>query len=172
MADERLKDLIHYVCWKCADPSKLGVTKLYKILWFSDTWHYRLHGRPITGADYVKREHGPAPRRGLPAIEELKREGRIVEPHRQGLQFERHDFVALIDADTSRFSAEELAIIDAVMGEVCENHTATSISDLSHDQVWDAAQMGEIIPMVAVLAARAGDVTDEDKAWADGVIGG
>jgi Protein of unknown function (DUF4065) len=170
MADDRLMDLIHYVCWKCEDPSRLGITKLYKILWFSDAWHYRLHGRPITDAEYVKREHGPAPRRGLPAIEELKRRGRIVEPERQGFRFERRDLIALTDADVSKFSPAEISIVDAVIAEVCENYTATSISDFSHDQVWDAARMGEVIPLNAILASVAGEITDDDMAWADDII--
>jgi Protein of unknown function (DUF4065) len=170
MVDDRLRDLIHYVCWKCEDPSKLGVTKLYKILWFSDTWHYRLHGRPITGAEYVKREFGPAPRRGLPAIEELKRDGRLVEPARQGIPFERRDLIAVVVPDTSGFSPAELMIVDTVIKEICDNYTAAGISELSHDIVWDVAQMGEVIPVFAVLASVPGEITDADMQWANDVI--
>jgi len=42
---------------------KLGITKLNKLLYYSDFEHYRLYGRPILGDNYKRMEHGPVPKR-------------------------------------------------------------------------------------------------------------
>jgi uncharacterized phage-associated protein len=39
----------------------LGITKLNKLLYFSDFEHYRLYGRPILGDKYTRMERGPVP---------------------------------------------------------------------------------------------------------------
>jgi hypothetical protein len=48
-----------------------GAVKINKALFHADFGHMRAYGRPITGADYQKLEHGPAPRRLLPVRSRL-----------------------------------------------------------------------------------------------------
>ena len=58
----KFKTLVQFIVSRCADdPSRLGYTKLNKILWYSETNHYLKTGAPLTGANYVKRQHGPVP---------------------------------------------------------------------------------------------------------------
>jgi hypothetical protein len=69
----------HYIIARC-DPTKLGATKLKKVLWFADVMYYRHHGRTITGVDnYVKRQFGPVQRTMLGVLDELKRHQKIAE---------------------------------------------------------------------------------------------
>jgi hypothetical protein len=68
------------------------------------------------------------------------------------------------------FSETEREIIDNVIAWVCDAHTATSISDLSHDAIWEAADEGEEIPLYAVLAATPGAITQADMDWADKIV--
>ena len=56
----KLKELILYVAGRLAGDRFGGATKLNKVLYFSDFAHVRMHGRPITGAEYQKLENGPA----------------------------------------------------------------------------------------------------------------
>jgi hypothetical protein len=165
-----LKELTHYICWKVDDPSKLGATKLNKALWFADTIAYRANGRSITNTTYVKRQFGPVPKRILPALEELKREGKLLIRESAYFNLLKRDFVALSPASETMFSEEERSIIDLVVDWICEKHTATSISDLSHDAIWEAAEDGEEIPLYAVLAASSGEITEQDKEWASELI--
>jgi hypothetical protein len=169
MASQKFRDLVHYVCWKCEDPSQLGATKLNKILWFVDTFTYRRDGVSLTGERYVKRQFGPVPYSMLPALTKLREEGKIFirEPH---AEFQPREYVALMAPNTAAFSEKDVRFIDAVIDTICKSHTATSISEFSHDQIWAAAQMGEEIPLYAVLAATPGEITDADMAWADTVI--
>lgn len=165
-----LKELTHYVCWKVDDPAKLGATKLNKALWFSDTIAYRLSGRAITGSPYVKRPFGPVPKRILPVLSELQAEGKIAVRERPRFNYIQREFMALQAPSGAAFSEQERDIIDQVVAWVCNEHTASSISELSHDGIWEAAEEGEEIPMFAVLGAVEGEITDADKAWADSVI--
>ena len=166
-----LKELTHYICWRTEDPAKLGATKLNKALWFSDTIAYRLNGRSITNAAYVKRQFGPVPRRILPVLNELHAEGKVVSRDRRRFQYTLRELIALQPPPASDiFSPQELEIINTVVTWICDDHTASSISELTHDCVWEAAQDGEEIPLSAVLGAIEGEITEEDKNWASNII--
>jgi hypothetical protein len=105
----------------------------------------------------------------LPTLRELKAEGKIhiEEPT---YQYEVRRFVSLQKPDTTMFSQFEIGLISAVLSHVCDKHTAASISDLSHDQIWDAANEGEELPLFATLASTPGEVTQSAMKWADGVV--
>lgn len=48
--------LVHYIIDKHEGPSKLDAAKLNKVLWYADTFAYRLNGKTISGEkSYVKR---------------------------------------------------------------------------------------------------------------------
>ena len=162
---EKFRTLVHYICWKSKDPAALGSTKLNKVLWLSDFLWYRETGEPITGATYVKRQFGPVPRAILPALRQLKESGSITEEEINFHGFPKKEYRALREPPTSRFSSDQLDLIDKVITCVCEGHTAKSISDQSHDHIWEAAKDGEEIPYATVFA-NPGPLDDKDRAWA------
>ena len=165
---EKLQSLMHYIIWKCPDPTRLGAVKLNKTLWYSDLFTYLEKGRSITGIAYIKRQFGPVPKPDdfTEASEKLKGEGKIAitegiyygKPHRQ--------FVALKLPDISMFSSEEISIVDIMIEEICQKHTASSISNLSHDIIWESADIGEEIPLCTAFAARFGQINEDDIQWA------
>ena len=166
---QRFIDMIHYICGSCGDPAALGATKLNKIAWFVDTLSFRMNGASLSGEVYVKRQFGPVPRNIQSALASLEAQGKIVviEPK---VQYQPRQFIARQAPDPGVFSNQERELLDLIIHEVCEKHTATSISDVSHNQIWDAALMGEVIPMEAVLAAYPGEITQEDLLWANAVV--
>jgi hypothetical protein len=169
---KRFKTLVHYVCDRCTDPTKLGATKLNKALWYSDTFAYRINGRAISrdSAGYVKRQFGPVPKHVLRALDELEKEGALKIREVTFFGKKKREFISLKTADTKVFDDDEQEIINQVVDQVCNGHTAVSISDLSHDAIWEAADLGEEIPLYAVLAAKAEPPTKEDYVWAEKVI--
>jgi hypothetical protein len=169
MATEKFKALVHYIVASCDDPQRLGATKLNKILWFADALCYRVTKTSITGETYVKRQKGPAPKAILQTLRELRAEGKIHIEEPQ-FQYEIRRFVSLHRPDATMFSPFEIGLVSAVMAHVCDRHTATSISDLTHDQIWDAANEGEELPLFATLASQPGEITDEVKEWANSVV--
>lgn len=171
MANEKFKALVHHVVSSCDDPTRLGAIRLNKILWFTDSLSYRLHGSPISGETYVKRQYGPVPKTILATIAQLEAEGKIMVAEKDNaIGHKTRLFVSLEQPNDDVFSPQELGIIDVMVKEICTNHTASSISLLTHDQVWDAANMGEEIPLFATLASVPGEITEEAMLWADTVV--
>ena len=164
--EHKFKSLIHYVCWRCRqDPSTLGAVKLNKILWLSDFRAYYDTGDSITGARYVKRQFGPVPSRITSALRDLQTEGAISVGEAQFRGFPKAEYTVHRDPNTAEFKPDELAIVDKVIEFVCNEHTAKSISEMSHDHVWQVAGEGEEIPYYTIFAVP-GQITDDEREWA------
>jgi Protein of unknown function (DUF4065) len=165
MDQEKFRTLVHYVCSKCDDPTKLGATKLNKILWYSERAAYLRLGSSITGAVFVKRQYGPVPRAILPALRELQESNDIVIRETQLFGKPKREFISITEPSLNKFTADEISLVDRVIDEVCFDHTAVSISDKSHDEVWNLAEIGEEIPLNSAFGIR-GEVTEEHMDWA------
>lgn len=165
---DRLSKLIHHITTLC-EPEKLGRTKLAKIIWFSDVERYRKTGETITHSDeYIKDEFGPRHRRLYEAIDALKSEGKLVERSAFTPVGTRREYVPLELPDVDEFSAEEIATVDRITTMICKM-SAGETSDLTHDELWKAAYLGERMP-VAAAAPIAGEITPEILRWAESVI--
>jgi hypothetical protein len=100
---------------------------LYAIAFHADMAAYKRCGRTITGATYVRRASGPAPRPDATVD---------AEP------------AARVEGVT--FTAEELAIIDVAIAECDENARGRAPA-----KGWALAEIGEVIPeYVALLEAE------------------
>lgn len=168
-ATTKFKALVHYVC-ATADGNQLGATKLNKILWLSDMLWYLNEGRSLSDESYVKRQFGPVPAHILSALDELRAEGKLrtQNEHQFGYTFRR--FISLEDPSTESFSAEEISFVDQVIRLVCEQHTAKSISEASHDRAWEIAKIGETIPYEAIYISGEGELSGQDMEWAKATL--
>jgi hypothetical protein len=165
----RLPQLLHYVIWRC-DPSELGATKLNKICWYSDLDAYRSLGRTITGAtEYIRLQFGPTPRGVHNVIEQLSYEGKLAVSRQNFYGHPKTMYLSRIKPEIRAFSAEEVAIIDSVAEVICSKHSATSISRLSHDALWEEIELGAPIP-IAAAAVIPGEITADDVSWAERAI--
>lgn len=166
--ESKLACLIHYIVWKCSDPTLLGATKLNKVLWYADAFAYMERRTPITGVTYVKRPFGPAPRASVlfAAQQSLQRAGKIAIT--EGVYYDKpqRQFVALQRPDISEFSSEEISIVDLVIDKICHDHMESSISKATHMIIWEAAEIGEEIPLHALFATHVGELTEDDIQWA------
>lgn len=169
---DKFEALVHYICATCSDLSKLGATKLNKILWLSDMLAYANHGAPITGETYKKDKYGPVPVHINAAVAHLQKDQKMqVQDIPYGDEGrKKRRFVARGDSNKSLFSAEQLEIVDFIRDYVCEDHTANSISEMTHDHIWEMAQMGEPIPYEAMLVAKSAPVSKEDIEWAKFIL--
>ncbi len=163
---DKFKALVHYICAKCDDPSKLGAVKLNKVLWFSDVIAFAQRGAPITGARYTKQRFGPVPKALLPILGELESEGAIRVRDVEYYGRVKKEYESLREPDTTVFDEGELKIFDLVIGLICEKHTAATISALTHDDIWKLAEIDEEIPLSAMLASHLSAITEDDIRWA------
>ncbi|MDQ6435660.1 Panacea domain-containing protein [Mesorhizobium sp. LHD-90] len=161
----KLNAAAHYIISRC-QPADLGATKLNKILWFADVEYFERYGKSITGDEYVKRQFGPVPKHAPMATRELEESGLIVSREVDYFGKPKKEFWSLQEADITGFDPNAIAIIDKMIDWVCIDHTATSISDKTHNILWESAEMGEVIPLGAALAYRSAEITEEDIAWA------
>jgi hypothetical protein len=169
MRSDRLADLLHYVIWR-SDPAKLGATKLAKICWYSDLESQRMLGKAISHATHYKRlQHGPVPKDLHRVIADLERSGKIAISKATYFGLPKTMYMALTLPAIEHFSSREIAIIDHMAEAICENHTAASISRLSHDDLWEEVEMGDDIP-VAAASVIPGEITAEDLEWAAGAV--
>lgn len=159
---QRFRELIVYVCDKCASDPGFGATKLNKVLYHADFRAFERFGVPLTGMAYQKLPFGPAPRALLPVVRELAEEGALTEAAAQDEPFEQKRTRALRKAFTDHFSGDELALVDEVI-EDCWGKTATAVSDESHGVAWKARNMRDLIPYEAVFLSDERP-TDDDFA--------
>lgn len=159
------------MCDLCENPRSLGATKLNKILWYTDTLAFRHFEKSVSGESaYVKRQFGPVPKNIIATLEKLQDEGKIHVRKTKYFGHPKQEFHVLESPNKDIFSEDERSIISRVVATICNSYTAESISDLSHDLIWEAAKLGEDIPIKAVLAARADPPTKKDMRWADALI--
>lgn len=164
---DKFKDLIHYICFR-SDSSKLGKTKLHKILYYSDMRAYVLLKKPITGEAYVKDQFGPVSSHLLGVLEELQAEGRIaasVVMDDFG-SYPRNHFVATRMPGLDAFRPEEVSIVEQYMDLITERYTAAGVSEASHDIVYNSAGMGQVIPYHAAYVHTIVEPSNDTMEWA------
>ena len=161
----KLDNAIHFIISRC-QPNELGAVKLNKILWYADVYQFEKCGKTITSDEYVKQQFGPVPKHVLVSIRELERTHKIATRELEYFGKRKREFWAIQEPDLTEFSAGEIAIIDQTIEWIKNEHTAQSISDHSRDLVWESAEIGEVIPIGAAIANRAGEITEEDVKWA------
>jgi Protein of unknown function (DUF4065) len=163
----KFKALVLYVIWRTGDVRDFGAIKLNKVLWFTDARTFEALGKPVTGETYIRRKFGPVPLHIDATLTELIQDGQIqtwTEPY---FDFEVKRYSTHAPPDTTIFSSEELSFIDWWIKHVAEQHTATSISDKSHDYAWKIAKEGEELPLKAFLAKRVRQPLEgEELEWA------
>jgi hypothetical protein len=165
----KLKAVISYTCSKC-EPSKLGAVKLHKVLYYADMLHYAFVGTPFTGSTYRKRPFGPTCDNLLPALRELANEGEIEIRESDYFGYRKKEYIALRAPQVERLSDEALALLDDVIDFVCNNNTAKTISEYSHNRAWEIAEFGDVLPYHGVFLLFPTQVSQDAMEWASAEI--
>lgn len=143
----KFEELILFVSQQCAPKRDFGVTTLNKILYYADNYAYAKLGKPITGADYMRDQHGPVPRYSAQVRAQLERNSSLRIEHHRG--FREHVLerpIALRAPDLSLFTEQELAIVRDVISDHWKLSTGKA-RKRSHDLAsWRAARLHETIP--------------------------
>lgn len=162
----KLKTLVHYVCCKAEITELLGAVKLNKILFYIDFLAFKYNGEPVTGEIYIKRQFGPVPSHILHILAELEKEHALVIRDAPYYIYTKKEYLCLSKPDISLFTAEEIWMIDSLIDYILKNHTARSMSEISHDDIWEMAAIGEEIPYEAIFASSSGEIDETDIEWA------
>jgi hypothetical protein len=145
--DVRLGELILYVAERTQGDPSLGSARLNKYLYFVDFSAIRRLGHPITGAEYQKLKHGPAPRLLVPVRDRLIAERAARLEYRTDVfgHVDNH-LVAKRTARTDLFTRDEAVVIDSVI-DALRSLTSTEVSELLQAEAgWQMVAEGDTIP--------------------------
>jgi uncharacterized phage-associated protein len=128
----KLANLILYIA---SHPSvkQLGVTKLWKLIYFADATALRDLGKSITGSEFIKYEHGPVPSRGEKILKRLRKTHDVSTENKTYHGHLLTHVQAVAKTDLTIFSKDELEI----MSDTCVRYGAQSaqkLSELSHQE--------------------------------------
>lgn len=157
------------VAERSQDDPHFGMTKLNKILFFTDFTAYQRTGQSVTGATYQHLDQGPCPQQLIPVIRALGDGVRQMEE--QTYAGTQRRLQPTRPADVAMFSGTDISILDEIL-RLLRPMTARQASDLSHDTMaWRLTKDRQEVPYsTAVLSEEA--PTDEDVAWLEGVAHG
>lgn len=151
----KLREMMMHIATKERDNPKFGATKLNKILFYSDFFWYLRTGKSLTGADYAKRDHGPAARALLPAQQSLVRDQSAhVEYRRLPYRGQKRlvpNRAAQLDG---LYRVDEVEFVDSVI-EWLRDWSAGQVSETTHGLLgWRLADYDEDIPYFTALYAN------------------
>lgn len=133
---DRLRQMILYVCDKCVDADRFGLIKLNKILWKADFESFATCGVPITGRPYQRLELGPAPKEMKPVLRDMETDGAIrfdLTDFGEGIVEKRP--IALVEPRLINFTIEDLKFVVRAVGYYWDK-TGMETSDDSHGVAW------------------------------------
>jgi hypothetical protein len=132
----------------------LGEVQLRKALVIVDVLNMAYYGEGLTGASYIKQPHGPVPdRASWDIINNMRWDDQIYVVEEPVGIFTKHGYYRKDDPDYSCFTQSQIFYIQDAARFAVKN-TATNLSNLTHDQVYESTPMGEVIPLSAMFEIR------------------
>jgi hypothetical protein len=137
----------------------IGRLHLQKALLVADRVHYLNTGTPLSGYQYVKRQMGPMIEwDGDQIINRMVWSEEVLQVAEQAGPYERTSHYTHLEPVLDAFDAPARDSLKAGLDFVT-NRTTTQLSDLTHDQAWESARLGEVIPYDASIQWQ--ESTDE-----------
>jgi hypothetical protein len=143
---------MHYII-SIANDLKLNLSAvlLLKIIVFAEIDSFKHFTTLLTGVKIVKGPFGPIPDGYKQALNDLKRNKKIIQK-KDGSQT---IYINLMPPDISSFSDEEINLLNKWTKNLCINFTSTEISELTHqNKYWDRLNNGDIIPMLSFFNTK------------------
>lgn len=158
---EKFKQTLLYILNKIAGKPHVGMTVLYKLLYFIDFDYYEKYERQLTGAVYIHNHYGPTPIAFGKIVKEMEREGLLETVETKYFQHEQKKFLPHRTPDLTSLSGQEIAHIDATLARL-GNKNANELTELSHRDIpWIGTQEGEPIAYESVFY-RSGETSQRD----------
>ena len=126
----------------------LGSVQLRKALIIVDALHFTLFGESLTGTRYIKFPYGPVPDRdAFNLLNHMYFEENLIDiiEEPEG-PVTKNSYFALKSPDAGAFTEEEDKII-RFAADVALKYSASKLSDMTHDEVFNKTPMREEIPL-------------------------
>ena len=144
--EDKFAELLLHVAARLQGDRAGGATKLNKVLFFVEFTHLRRHHQVVSGCQFQKLAHGPAPHQLLPVRRRLVDSGAAELIEEDFLGRPQHRLIPKRAADLTWFTDEEMQTVEDVLAQL-EGMTGTQVSELSHQEPgWRLTEIGETIP--------------------------
>lgn len=151
---DKLIEAALYLGERSENDPYFGVSKLARLLYYSDCAAYLRLGQPITGTTYLHFPHGPYPENWHAARMKMEQSGAVTvlrDRHAQG--YHRYGLLTNWPANREILAPAELDEMDAQLARFA-GYSAAAIEDYSqYEAAWLATEDGQ--PMSYALAGVA-----------------
>jgi hypothetical protein len=134
----------------------MGSIQLRKALISADALHNTLHGSGITGATYVKHKFGPVPNdEAFLLLNQMAFPLRLIEVVEEPVgHVTQNSYYNLAEPDYALFTRSQIDILNYAAATAWK-YSASRLSDMTHDDVYNQTPMGEAIPLELVCSMTA-----------------
>lgn len=148
---EKFKEVLLYILNKVGSKPNIGMTVIYKLLYFIDFDYYEKYEEQLIGATYKKNPYGPTPIEFQEVVKKMIKDEQIRKVKDEYFKYPQTKYLPLKDADLSGFKANEIKVIDDVLKSHSDKN-AKEISEYSHNDVpWLTTENEEIIEYESVF---------------------
>ena len=131
---KKFKEVLLYVLEKVGSKSNVGMTVLYKLLYFIDFDYYEKFEEQLVGATYIKNHFGPTPVEFKKIVESMESKGELETVKSKYFLHEQTKYLPRRESDISVLNAKEIKHIDEVLSRLSDK-SATELSEYSHKDV-------------------------------------
>jgi transcriptional regulator with XRE-family HTH domain len=150
---EKFRQILIHILRKCGGKPNVGMTAIYKLLYFIDFDYYERYEEQLMGLVYLKSTHGPTPYYFDELIKEMKDKGIIEELKSKFYTYPQTKYLInpRIEPDLSILNGREIEHIEWEIGRLSDL-TASMLSELSHKDVpWISAEDGKPLDYESVF---------------------
>lgn len=168
---DKFRQVLLYILKKVGGKPNVGMTVLYKLLYFIDFDYYEKYEDQLMGLVYLKNQRGPTPLLFDDLIREMVENGDVEIIKSKFYKFPQTKYLVNpeVEPDLSVLNGKEQEHIDWELQRLSDL-TATQLSSLSHKDVpWVSAKNGKRLDYESVFyrtsetSVRDYDDTDEDQ---------
>lgn len=150
---KKFKSVLLYLLKKIGGKPNVGMTVLYKLLYFIDFDYYEKFEEQLMGAVYIRNHYGPTPVMFGKIVKELEKAGQIEKISSKFYKYDQKKYLInpKCEPDLSVLSAREVEHINEVLGRLGDKN-ATELMELSHKDVpWIVAKPGQRLSYESVF---------------------
>lgn len=148
---KKFKEVLLYVLEKVGSKSNVGMTVIYKLLYFIDFDYYEKFEEQLVGATYIKNHFGPTPVEFKKIVESMESKGELETVKSKYFLHEQTKYLPRREPDISVLNAKEIKHIDEVLFRLSDK-SATELSEYSHKDVpWITAEDGRPLSYESVF---------------------
>lgn len=149
----KFRQVLLYILHHVGGKPNVGMTVLYKLLYFIDFDYYEKYEEQLMGLTYIKNHHGPTPNIFGKTIEKLTSHGDVEAVKSKFYKYEQTKYLInpSLKLDLSLLTANELSHIDSELDRLSDK-TAVELSSLSHQDIpWITAAESDPLDYEAVF---------------------